>query len=179
MKLARFAAMTAAMVMATVTAQAQITSAICTGTGSAHAGGCVVQNIVSSTVPYVARMTLSQGLTTLVAPAVADFNTPAGVNTLAALTLTVNSNAAYKITAAAAATNFTGGSGNKLAGDLTYTVDGGTTFQALAGAGTTLGTLASATASTVYTIGYNTKYSWTIDTPGTYTLALNYTLTAP
>jgi hypothetical protein len=37
----------------------------------------------------------------------------------------------------------------------------------------------SATASTLFTLGYNTRYNWTIDTPGNYQLAINYTITAP
>jgi hypothetical protein len=32
---------------------------------------------------------------------------------------------------------------------------------------------------TTYAVKYNTKYNWTIDKPGTYTLVVQYTLTAP
>lgn len=177
MKVARYAAVAAAMVLGTTMAQAQ-TLANCTGDAAAHAAGCVVSNTVSSAVPFVARMTLSSATTTLTAPQAADFGTTAGVLTPSALTLTVNANAAYKITAQAAQANFSGGSTNKPAGDLTYNVNGSSTYLTLDVASTLISTTA-ATAATVYTIGYKTLYNWTVDTPGTYTLPLNYTLTSP
>ena len=42
-----------------------------------------------------------------------------------------------------------------------------------------IGTSGSPTATTVYTLGYNTIYNWLIDTPGNYQLAISYTLTSP
>jgi hypothetical protein len=38
---------------------------------------------------------------------------------------------------------------------------------------------AGATNSDPYLISYKTRYTWTIDTPGSYSLTVNYTLTAP
>ena len=172
------AATTLAMIVAAGSAGAQIIQN-CTGSSSAITTGCVVTNTVSSATPFVARLILSSATSTLTAPTAADFNTAGGVNTGSAMTLEVRSNSAYSINAAAGAANFSGGSGNKLSSSLTYTTDAFATTKVLAGAGSTLGLGATATQTTLYTIGYNTKYDWTIDTPGTYTLAVNYTLTAP
>ena len=179
MKFTSVIAAAAVMLAATGSAGAQVTQQ-CTGTLTGITGtGCQVTNTVSSATPYVARLILSSATSTLVAPAAADFNTVAGVNTAAAITLEVRSNAAYSLNAAAATANFAGGSTNKLSSSLTYTTDAFATTKVVAGSGSTLGTGAAATASTIFTIGYNTKYDWLIDTPGTYTLGINYTLTAP
>lgn len=158
------------------TASAQVQN--CTGTASAGPAGCTVTNTVSATVPYVARLTLSQAATTLTAPTAADFGTT-GVVDAAAITIDVKANTAYTVTATAATATFSGPSGSaKPAGSLAFTTNA-STYTALSTTGATVGTGAAATASTVYTIGYRTAYNWTVDAPGSYTLAVNYTLTAP
>ncbi|MCC7054536.1 MAG: hypothetical protein IT355_14800 [Gemmatimonadaceae bacterium] len=177
MKFARLIAAGAALLASAGTVQAQVTQN-CNGTAVGIGAGCAVTNTVTSTVPYIARLILSNAATSLTAPVAADFGTLGGVNTAAAITLEVRSNSQYTVTAAAAAANFTGGSGNKLASSLTFTTDG-SIYKPVAGTGSVLGTGVAATASTVYTIGYKTLYDWVIDTPGAYTLGINYTLTAP
>ena len=177
MKFTRIIAVAAVMLLSAGTAGAQVN---CTGTALGIAAGtCLVTNTVTTTVPYVARLTLSSAATTLTAPTAADFNTVAGVNTAAAVTLDVKSNSSYTVTASAATANFSGGSTLKPASSLSFTKDAFATSTALSVAGSALGTGAAATAGTLYTIGYKTRYDWLQDTPGTYTLAINYTLTAP
>ena len=124
-------------------------------------------------------MVLDRSNSTLTPPTAANFATVAGVNTAAAARITVSSNATYTITAAAASATFSGGSNSKPSSTLKYTTDGFTSLKAVTGAGSALVMTAAVTASAVYTIGYNTTYAWLQDTPGTYTLAINYTLTAP
>ena len=160
------------MLAAASTAQAQQTT-YCDG-ASAFDANCKVTNTVSATVGFAARLMLNNTSTTLTAPTAANFGTSAGVTNANALTIAVSSNVEYTLTASAATTNFSGGSGNKPATDLKISVDGGS-FGSIG----QIGTEGAATASTVYTIGYNTIYNWLIDTPGTYTLAINYTLTSP
>jgi hypothetical protein len=169
--------MAATLVLATAsTAGAQVQN--CTGTASAGPSSCTVTNTVSATVPYVARLTLSQAATTLTAPAAADFGTT-GVVDAAAITIDVKANSAYTLTASAATANFSGPSGSaKRAGTLAFTTNA-STYTALSTTGGTVGTGSAATAGTVFTIGYRTAYAWTVDAPGTYSLAVNYTLTAP
>lgn len=177
MKFARMFTAAAALVAATGTVQAQVTQN-CNGNGVGLGAGCSVTNTVTSTVPFIARLVLSSATTSLTAPVAADFGTVAGVNTPAAITLEVRTNSAYSLNAAAAAASFSGGSGNKLASSLTFTTDG-STYRPVSGTGSVLGTGGAATSSTLFTIGYKTLYDWVIDTPGAYTLGINYTLTAP
>lgn len=148
---------------------------------SSCSGGtsCTIGINMQAATNYVARLTLASNTTTLTAPTAAAFGSAAGVNNAAANTLTVYSNAAYTVTAAAAAPNFTGGSGSKPASSVRYTTDNFANLKSVAGTGTQLAAGAVATGGLAYIIGYNTTYSWTQDTPGTYTLAIRYTLTAP
>ena len=177
MKFARTIAAGVALMATASSVQAQVTQN-CNGNAVGLGAGCSVTNTVTSTVPFIARIILSSATTSLTAPVAADFGTVAGVNTPAAITLNVRTNSAYSLNAAAAAANFSGGSGNKLASSLTYTTDG-STYNVVSGTGSVLGTGAAATASTIFTVGYKTLYDWVIDTPGAYTLGINYTLTAP
>jgi len=88
-------------------------------------------------------------------------------------TITVSSNSQYSLASSSAA-SWSGGSGNKPASDLLIKVNAGTynAIGAMPGG-------AAATNSDVFNLSYKTRYTWTIDTPGTYTLTVNYTLTAP
>lgn len=176
MKWSTLAAVPMLVLSITSTASAQVQN--CTGTTSSGPSGCTVTNTVSASVPYVARLTLSQAATTLTAPSAADFG-GTGVVDAAAINIDVKANSAYTITAAAATANFSGPSGaTKPAGSLAFTTNA-STYTALSTTGATVGTGAAATASTTYTIGYRTAYNWTVDAPGSYSLAVNYTLTAP
>jgi hypothetical protein len=42
-----------------------------------------------------------------------------------------------------------------------------------------VGTLSAGTSGTTFNIFYNTIYNFTTDIPGSYSLVVNYTLTAP
>lgn len=151
---------------------------LCVSTRSAGAQTCNLNPCTdpvtaSATINSVARLSITSTTTALTSPKGVDFGTSAGVNN-SGPTLTVKSNAGYTLTAAAATSTWTGGSNNKPATDLKMTVNGGSV--------TALGQVAhstTATAGTSYTIGYNTIYSFTVDKPGTYSLVVNYTLTAP
>ncbi|MCC7054535.1 MAG: hypothetical protein IT355_14795 [Gemmatimonadaceae bacterium] len=160
-----------AAVLPTATCAAQVT---CTGVP-----GCTVSISAALSKAYVAKLVLSSATTTLAAPGASSFGAPAGVNTPAAVTLAVKSNAAHTITVAAAAPTFSGGSGIKPASSLRYSTDGFATLKGVSGTGSSLVTAAAPTAGTTHTIGYNTTYAFVQDTPGTYSLAVTYTLTAP
>ena len=134
---------------------------------------------MQATTNYVARLALSSGTTTLTPPTALNFGTATGVNNAAAVTLDVRSNATYTVTVAATSTNFAGGSGSKPASSVKYTTDGFSTLKLVSGGGSQLASGATATSTRTYAIGYNTTYAWLEDTPGTYTLAINYTPTAP
>jgi len=174
-KLLVMAAMTAVTTAGAAGAQTFIN---CGGASEAAIGAatttCRVTNQVSATVPTVARLSITSTTTTLNAPLAADFGTAGGVNS-GGPTLNVKANVGYTLTSSAAAATWTGPAGSsKPATDLKMNVDGG--GNVVLGV---VGTSGVATATHDYVIAYNTIYNWTTDIPGTYTLVVNYTLTAP
>ena len=138
-------------------------------------GGATCAHNVSATasINSVARLSISTTATTLTTPATSDFGTATGVNS-AGPTITVKANTGYTLTASAASSTWTGGGSNKPSTDLKMKVNGGSLTALGQVAQNTIGTT-----GTTYTIGYNTIYNWTVDVPGTYSLVVNYTLTAP
>jgi hypothetical protein len=134
---------------------------------------CTLNVSATASINSVARLSITTTTTTLTTPATTDFGTTAGVNSVGP-TITVKANAGYTLTASAASGTWTGGSNSKPAADLKMTVNGGTL--------TALGQVAQTTAptsGTSYAIGYNTIYNWVVDKPGSYSLVVKYTLTAP
>lgn len=177
MKVTRIIAAAAMSAVLAGTAQAQVN---CTGSSSAHMQNCTATNQVSASVPYVARIQISAPTTTLTMPTAENFETTEGVSDANAVSLSVKANAGYKITASAATANWLGGSGSKEVSDLSITTDNFANKSALSSTGTVaIATANAPTGGTTYNIGYNVKYNWLTDTPGTYTLTVNYTLTAP
>jgi hypothetical protein len=115
----------------------------------------------------------------LTAPTNTDF-TGGGTATktdLGAQVVSVRANAAWTLTIRGAAWTGSGNNG-KLVADLNWTSTGGGAWNSMT---TSAATLASgvATAGTDTTVGYRTAWSLTSDTPGTYTMALTFTITAP
>ena len=169
----------AAMTLAAAgSAQAQSTIN-CGGSGEAAIGlgTCVVLNTVSAAVPSVARMSITGPNTTiLTAPLAADFGTAGSGNlvTTAGPTITVSSNVAHTVTASSPS-SWTGPvSSSKPATDLQIKVNA-LSFAAI-------GPLSGSTPATnlaTYALTFGNKYNWTVDIPGTYTLALTFTLTSP
>jgi hypothetical protein len=134
---------------------------------------CSVQVLATATINTVARLSISNTTTSLTTPKAADFGSSAGVTSIGP-TITVLSNAGYALTAAASATSWTGPSGaNKPATDLKMIIGAGPVPLGQ------VGTSSTGTSGKPYSISYNTIYNWTTDKPGTYSLVVNYTLTAP
>jgi hypothetical protein len=133
---------------------------------------CSTQIATTVRLNTVAKLTISSTNTTLSAPRASDFGTDGGVNSDGP-TVTVLSNGGYTLTASAPAWS---GPNARPSSNLLINVNGGE-YTALGQVGhSTAGTQSS---GTQYVIGYKTKYQWTVDVPGTYTLAVTYTLTAP
>jgi hypothetical protein len=136
---------------------------------------CTVQFSGTVSLNSVATLSITTGTTTLTTPKASDFGTAAGVASNGP-TVTVKSNGAYALTASAPA-QWTGPSGTaKQSTDLTIKVNSGAFIALGELAHPSSGTPATGTA---YAVQYNTKYNWTTDKPGTYTLLVKYTLTAP
>lgn len=174
----------AAVAMSTVlagTAQAQATNtANCTGgTPSAAANACFVRNTVTATIPWVARMEITTA-TTLPSPTAEDFGALGGKSTTAPTALTVSANAGVTVTATAATAAWSGPYA-KPATDLRIFLPASpSTFLTLSStAGQTVFTSTAATSASLVNIGYNVLYSWGSDVPGSYSLAINYTLSSP
>lgn len=162
-------AFSATIVLLSISARGMMAQQPCNGGAS-----CVLPITATATINTVARLTITSTTTALTAPKGSDFGTSAGVTT-AGPTVTVLSNTGYTLTAAASTSTWTGPAGtSKPAGDLKMQVGTG----AVVSLGQ-VGTSATGTAGTAYAISYNTIYNWTTDTPGAYTLVVNYTLTAP
>jgi hypothetical protein len=138
---------------------------------------CTVGVSASATVNRVAQLSITTTTTTLTTPKSTDFGKAAGVNTTGP-TVTVKTNTGYALTASATGWTGTGNTSKPLSDlKMSVSVNGGA-----AGALTALGTVgtsSSGTASTTYAIGYNTIYNWTVDKPGSYSLVVKYSLTAP
>jgi len=89
----------------------------------------------------------------------------------------VRANSAWTLTVKGAAWTGTGNTA-KLIADLTWSKTGGAPFTAMTNAAVTLNS-GIATASVVTNVTYLTNWALVSDSPGTYLMALTFTLTAP
>jgi hypothetical protein len=152
---------------------------------SCSANPCSVNNTVTATVGTILKLTLSSTATALT-PVVADYDL-GHLDTPAALTASVKSNRAWNLSVAAATANWGASGGawaSKPAGDLYWTTDGISYFQLSTVAANVFGSLQSgvgggANGPVVATFGYRSLWSYVNDTPGTYTMVVVYTVTAP
>ncbi len=143
---------------------------------------CSVTNTASVTVGTVLSLTLSSGATLLTAPSQTSYDN-GFQDDLAALTATVKANRGWTLSVKSSGASWTpSGAGARVAkpaADLQWSTSGGAPFTALTTSNAGLGTSASGTASVVETISYRTLWDYTLDTPGTYSLDVVFTVTAP
>lgn len=180
-RLARFGIALIAMVIGS-SSQPGAAGAQCNASGAG--GTCNQTGSVSMTAGRVVRLQMTAASTALTSPTPTDFD--AGFNATTGPTLTVSSNAAWTlhIRSAAAlwtATNTSPGAPartTKPAADLRWSTAVAGTFTALTTTDVNLVT-GAATASNATTLFLHTFYSWTLDTPGNYSLAVVLTLTSP
>jgi hypothetical protein len=145
---------------------------------------CSVPANASMTAGRVVRLEMSAGSTLLTAPTTADFD--AGFNSSTGPTLTVSANAPWllHIRAAAATWAATNTAPDapawvaKPAGDLKWSTDLNGSFAPLTTTDANL-FAGSATSGSGNTLFFQTRYDWTTDTPGNYSLAIVLTLTSP
>jgi len=148
-------------------------------------GACAVGNTatiaLNITITRAIRMSLGSSTITLTAPGPDDFN--AGFGQTAAPTLLIRSNASYSVSLRSTQSLWTASPAparaDKPAGDLQWAVLVAGPFTDLSTLGATIFTGASATAGTVIPLQFRVRYSWLLDTPGTYSLPLQLTLTSP
>jgi hypothetical protein len=145
---------------------------------------CNAPGSASMTAGRVVRLQMSAGSTALAAPTPADFD--AGYNATTGPSLTISANAPWTLHVRAAssfwsATNTQPGvpaRANKPAGDLQWSTASNGAFVALGGTDAPFAS-GVATAGNATTLYFHTLYDWTADTPGTYSLTVVLTLTAP
>ena len=140
---------------------------------------CGVSNTASATVGIVAQLTLNTTTTDLGTPTQADYL--AGHKDAAGPTATVLANTAWHVAVAGNTGTFScTGSGcraTKPASDLLWGTVAGT-YGNNAGASATLFN-GNGTAGTNQQTFFRTNWNLVTDTPGTYTLVVNYTLSEP
>jgi hypothetical protein len=154
----------------------------CTASGAP--ANCGVPGSVSMTAGRVVRLQMSAGSTALTAPTPADFD--AGFNATGGPTLTVSANASWTLYVRAAAATWTATNTSpgvpawttKPAADLKWSTASNGSFVSLTTNDVNLIT-GSATASNATTLHFQTLYSWTLDTPGNYSMSIVLTLTSP
>lgn len=134
---------------------------------------------ITTTVQRMVYLSITSPSFSLTTPTNADF-TGGGTTTktdLGAQVVTVRANAAWTITIRGAAWTGTGNNA-KLVTDLNWTSNGGGAWNAMTSSAVSLAS-GTATAGTGTTVGYRTAWSLTSDRPGTYSMALTFTVSAP
>jgi hypothetical protein len=145
---------------------------------------CSVNTTATMTAGRVLQLTVSPTSTAIPAPTDVDFT--AGFKAGTGPTVTVRSNSTWtlKVGAQAAtwtATNTTPGvpaRANKPSTDLQWSTAVGGPFTPLT-TGAPISLTGAATAGTVFTEFYRVLWSWTLDTPGNYSLTVTFTLSSP
>lgn len=181
MRPTRFSA-SLAIVLALLTAPLSLNAQTCTANGSP--ANCSNTGSVTMTAGRVVLLQVSAASTTLNPPTPTDFDN--GFNATTGPTLTVSANAPWTLYLRASsalwtAVNTSPGAPartNKPAGDLKWSKVSGGPFSALTTTDVNLVT-GTATASSVTSLYFQTLYSWTLDTPGNYSLSVVLTLTSP
>ena len=154
----------------------------CTATGANS--NCTVPTSTTLTIGTVVRLVLSAIATPLTAPTEAGYD--AGFAADAGPTATVQANTPWRLQISAAAATWTAANTEpgvaaraaKPAGDLTWSTAAGGPFAGLSVAPVDART-GAATAGNVGGFFYRTLYSWGLDTPGSYSLIVVFTLMAP
>jgi len=147
-------------------------------------GSCTVSTTTTMTAGTVLQLTLSASSTALTAPATADYD--AGFVANNGPTATVRANRSWTLRIASSAATWTATStqpgvtarANKPAADLQWSTSPAGSFVGLAVVGAAAAG-AGATSGTTTSIYFHTLYNWTLDTPGNYSLAVVFTLSAP
>ena len=162
---------------APLAAQTPPPSNYCAVDNAASNVGCNVAVGTTLTINPVMTMTLSSSSTVLTTPTANDF--VAGFKTDPGPTVNVQANTAWKVVITSDP-NFLGPSSTsqKLATDLLFQAPGSSAWNAVsAGAQLVAGGATAGTGPIAF--NYKTLYSWTRDVPGSYSINVKFTLSAP
>jgi hypothetical protein len=172
----------AAMVLATVIGSTEASAQGC----SDNAGSCNATNTASVTVGALVKLVMSSATTTLTPPAADDINSGNYVAD-AGPTFTVKANRSWtlKIKSQNASNwSYAGGFGGvKSISDLAWSTTSGGTFAPISGTDATVTSGAAASNGTAALVFFRTSwvndFSSVSNAPGTYSLPIVFTLTAP
>jgi hypothetical protein len=170
-----------------------VASQVVRAQGQCQANGadsCTTQsnntNSISLTITRATRLELSATNIALTNATAGAFDSTFG--TTAGLTLTVKSNQGWTVTTRATTGVWVdtplGGSGStprpdKPASDLLWSTGPSGPFTPYSTSDTQVDVGGSATAGTAIPLTFRVLYSWTLDTPGVYTIPIQFTITAP
>ncbi|MGQ0813261.1 MAG: hypothetical protein ACT4O1_02215 [Gemmatimonadota bacterium] len=151
------------------------------GTPCSTASGTLLINI---TIGRAIQLALAPSSSSLTTPTPAHYD--AGFAATTGPSATIRSNAAWTLAMSAAATTWTAtdtgtqpARTNKPAGDLLWATSSGGPFTPLTTSAVTIASGGATAGMTAASLFYRTLYSWTLDTPGDYSLQVVFTITAP
>jgi hypothetical protein len=161
----------------------------CPITNNGKGASCSTSFSIAMTVQKTVMLDVDPSALTLPNLDVSSIDYAAGFKTAGSLALTGRTNdnsspGGMAVTIAAAAANFTytgnaSPAPNKTVGTLQWSTNGGTTWNNTSQTGATVLSTTAPTAGANQTVTFRTGLGWTTDPPGTYTLTLNFTITAP
>lgn len=141
---------------------------------------CTVTNTASAMIGELLQLTLAGAdPTVLTPPVVTDFSGDEAFKTNTGPQATVRSNVPWTVTVEGAAGVWTGGSGSKPASDLAWHPASAPNAYAQDMSSADPLFDGGPTGGASETILYRTRWDITTDSPGTYTLVVNFTLSAP
>jgi hypothetical protein len=149
----------------------------CTVTGIAG-GTCTITRTITATVRRTVRVVVNPTVRAMTSPTVNDF--VQGFQTGVGHTVTAQGNVNWQVTIRSTAANFTGTLGARAAkprADLLWAPTVAGPWTAMTGVVAVLGT-GAATAGTALPVAYRINWLWNLDTPGTYALAVQLTISS-
>lgn len=152
----------------------------CQTPNGANPGTCSINVASSLTIPTLLRVSIDDTTTSLTTPTEAIYNS--GTVVSSGPVVTIKTNSPWTLLIRGAAATWTGiGAGaraNKPVGDLGWNLTGVGAFTPMS---TVNATVASGTrgAAHVQSLFYQVNWSWPLDTPGTYSLSVIFTVTSP
>ncbi len=148
--------------------------------GSCVVGGDVTHTI-TVTITRATRLEASASSVPLTAPSSVDYD--AGYGQTTGPTLLMKANSAWNVTVRSTQALWTASAAparaNKPVADLQWSLAAGGPFVDMTTTAATLTSGAAATAGTSVALYVRVKYAWLLDTPGSYSLPLQLTVTAP
>lgn len=169
------ALLAAATLLLAEPAQAQLCN-----TSGAGPISCTVSTTTSLTIPVILRMTIGSASTSFGTLTSADYDL--GSKTVAGPAVTIKANQGWRTQLSSSATTWTavgaGARTTKPQTDLLWGSTAGGTFTALSTTATQIGS-GSGTGGTVVPLFFQSLWSYSLDTPGNYSIVVTFTLVSP